>query len=114
MDDATAPVCQVIVEMLNDDVFTFSPEDLGMLVVGDVLGRKLAETLDEVAEAMRDPDAWLEFAGATFRKADHDWEEDGPPQYSRATIFGRNVSQLVVVYDEPARMDIEDIEPEWA
>lgn len=102
----TAPARQVIVELTNDDVFSFGTDDLGHVTCGGVLDDFEEPTLDVVADAFCDPDGWVEFGGATFKEADNEWEDDGEPYYSRTRIFARHVSRLTVVYDEPARMDI--------
>ena len=102
----TAPARQVIIELITDDVFAFGGEDMGHVTCGGVLDDFDEPTLEVVADALCDPDGWVEFGGATFKEADHDWDEDGEKYYSRSRIFARHVARLTVVYDEPARMDL--------
>lgn len=103
--DNTAPPISAIVEMITDDVYTFGPEDAEHIRVGGVLGYESAASLEHLIETIREPDGWVEFGGATVRRGENEWDEDGPAHYSRTTIFARHVASMVVVYDEPARMD---------
>lgn len=111
--DNTAPAQQVIVELLNGDVFTFCPEDLSHMAIGDVLGVSPANELELVVATLRDPDGWVEFGGATIQASENEWEEPDmeSASYSRTTIFARHVVNLVTVYDEPPRMDLP---PLWS